>query len=122
VVALNRGGAQETVIDGETGTLVNEGSAPAFSDAIAQTVGRAFDPAAIRRHAERFSRTRFGDEMQALIEQEMDGVAKGACAGRRGVGGMLRRHNRLLVTLYALSDAPSRVVVHHHLRCGFALA
>jgi hypothetical protein len=29
---------------------------------------RPFDSAAIRRHAERFGRRRFGDEMQALVE------------------------------------------------------
>jgi glycosyltransferase involved in cell wall biosynthesis len=77
VVALNRGGAQETVLEGETGTLVDDGSAPAFADAIARTVACTFDPAVIRGHAERFSRTRFGDEMQALIEQEMAGVPVG---------------------------------------------
>ena len=67
VVALGRGGACETVIDGETGLLVDDPGAEAFADHIAQAITRRFDAAAIRTHAERFSRERFGDEMSALI-------------------------------------------------------
>jgi len=70
VVALGRGGARETIADGQTGTLVNGASAEAFAEAITRTLSLAFDDAAIRAHAERFSRTRFGDEMEALIHAE----------------------------------------------------
>jgi glycosyltransferase involved in cell wall biosynthesis len=69
VVALSRGGALETVKDGETGVLVDDQSAEAFGAAIADVVERRFDGGAIRKHAERFSRTRFGDEMAALIAE-----------------------------------------------------
>ena len=69
VVALGRGGALETVVPGETGLLVNEPGPAAFADAIALALERRFDARAIRRHAERFSRDRFGDEMEALIRQ-----------------------------------------------------
>jgi glycosyltransferase involved in cell wall biosynthesis len=69
VVALGRGGALETVVDGRTGLLVEDASAPAFADAIARALDARFDAAAIRRHAERFSRERFGDEMAALIAE-----------------------------------------------------
>jgi glycosyltransferase involved in cell wall biosynthesis len=71
VVALGRGGALETVIDGETGFLVDEPEAGLFAAAIARACDHRFDVAAIRRHAERFSRTRFGDEMQDLIGAAM---------------------------------------------------
>jgi glycosyltransferase involved in cell wall biosynthesis len=67
VVALARGGTVETVIPGVTGRLVDTLSAGAFADAIADTIDRRFDGAAIRAQAERFSRQRFGDEMAALI-------------------------------------------------------
>jgi glycosyltransferase involved in cell wall biosynthesis len=71
VVALGRGGALETVIAGETGFLVDEPEAETFAAAIARACDHRFDVAAIRRHAERFSRTRFGDEMQDVIGAAM---------------------------------------------------
>jgi glycosyltransferase involved in cell wall biosynthesis len=73
VVALGRGGALETIIANETGFLVDEPSAPAFADAIARAVDNSarFDASAIRRHAERFSRERFCNEMAALIEADV---------------------------------------------------
>ena len=67
VVALGRGGALETVVADETGILVDDPSAPAFADGISRAMARRSIPPLIRRHAERFSRERFGDEMAALI-------------------------------------------------------
>jgi glycosyltransferase involved in cell wall biosynthesis len=69
VVALRRGGALETVIAGETGILVDDSTAEAFAGGIAEAMNRPFDSGAIRRHAERFGRTRFGDEMAAQIAE-----------------------------------------------------
>jgi glycosyltransferase involved in cell wall biosynthesis len=69
VVALGRGGALETVVPGETGLLVDEPGPEALADAIAVATDRTFDSRAIRRHAERFSRERFGNEMEALVRQ-----------------------------------------------------
>jgi glycosyltransferase involved in cell wall biosynthesis len=67
VVALGRGGALETVVPDSTGVLVDELTGAAFADAIARVLDRPFDGAAIRRHAERFGRERFGDEIEALV-------------------------------------------------------
>jgi len=69
VVALGRGGARETVTRGETGVLVDEPSPEAFAEAVATAIDRPFDAAAIRRHAEQFSRMRFGDRMAALVTE-----------------------------------------------------
>jgi len=69
VVALGRGGAVETVKEGETGVLVGDPSPAAFADAIAAAMDRRFDATAVRRHAEQFSRARFGDQMAALITE-----------------------------------------------------
>jgi glycosyltransferase involved in cell wall biosynthesis len=69
VVAVSRGGALETVVAGETGILVEESTPQAFADGIAQALDHSFDATVIRRHAERFSRTRFADEMAAIIAQ-----------------------------------------------------
>jgi glycosyltransferase involved in cell wall biosynthesis len=71
VIALGRGGALETVIPDVTGELVADASAEAFADSVARVAGRRFDPAPIRQHAERFSRSRFGDEMEALVRTEV---------------------------------------------------
>jgi len=71
VVALGRGGAVETVVQGTTGILVDEPSAPAFAGAITRATQTAFDPSAIRAHAERFSRERFVREISDLIESEL---------------------------------------------------
>ena len=67
VVALGRGGATETVIPEQTGLLVNEPTSEAFAAAIDAAMNRRFDTAAIRAHAERFGRERFGDEIEALV-------------------------------------------------------
>jgi glycosyltransferase involved in cell wall biosynthesis len=69
VVALGRGGALETVVAGATGVLVDEPTAEAFADAIARAIRHPFDVGGIRRHAERFSRARFGDQIEALVNE-----------------------------------------------------
>jgi len=63
VVALARGGARETVVDGTTGVLVEDPSASAFAGGITRALSTSFDALAIRAHAERFSRERFVDEI-----------------------------------------------------------
>jgi glycosyltransferase involved in cell wall biosynthesis len=68
VVAYGRGGACETVIDGETGVLFTEASAHSLADALDRVARTSFDPGRLRRHAERFSRERHVDEMRAVIE------------------------------------------------------
>jgi glycosyltransferase involved in cell wall biosynthesis len=79
VVALGRGGALETVIPGETGFFVEEPSAEAFAASIARACSHRFDAIAIRRHAERFSRQRFGDQMQSLVDETVRMHESGAC-------------------------------------------
>ena len=69
VVALGRGGAVETIVPGETGILVDEPTPQAFATAIRDALAHRFDADAIRRHAERFGRSRFGDEMTAIVDE-----------------------------------------------------
>jgi alpha-1,3/alpha-1,6-mannosyltransferase len=71
VVAVNRGGPTETVVQGETGWLA-EPRPEAFADALARVLT---DPAAARRMGEagwahvraRFSRRAFGDRLEACL-------------------------------------------------------
>jgi len=72
VVALARGGALETVVDGITGVLVPESSAEAFAGDIARALATPFDRAVIRRHAEAFGRKRFAFEISAAVRETLD--------------------------------------------------
>jgi glycosyltransferase involved in cell wall biosynthesis len=67
VVSRAIGGALETVIPGRTGVLVDTAGAEALVSGLREAAQRPFDPSAIRRHAERFSRERFGAEIRAAI-------------------------------------------------------
>ena len=69
VVALARGGATETVLDGVTGVLVSEPLPEAFAEAFGSLPSRWFDTGVIRRHAERFSRERFAARMRDVIDE-----------------------------------------------------
>jgi glycosyltransferase involved in cell wall biosynthesis len=71
VIALARGGALETVIEGETGVLVAEPTAEAFAGAFDRISRTQFDSARIRAHAERFSTARYMQEFQAAIDETM---------------------------------------------------
>jgi glycosyltransferase involved in cell wall biosynthesis len=70
VVALGRGGALETVINGETGILVEPGPA-ALTEGLERARTTAWNPARIRAHAEQFSRARFTEEIQHVIDDTM---------------------------------------------------
>lgn len=68
VIALARGGALETVIDGETGVLVSEVSADGFAAGILKSEQIVWDPQRIRRNAELFSEERFLRRMIGFME------------------------------------------------------
>ena len=68
VVALGRGGALETVIDGETGVLFDDPTPESLAGALDTAASVSFDSTRIRRHAERFSRERHVQELRRLIE------------------------------------------------------
>lgn len=76
VVALKRGGSLETVIDGVSGVLVDDLSVEAFADGVATAMRTPFDVAAVRAHAERFGRERFGDEIEAVVRGPLERDAR----------------------------------------------
>ncbi len=69
VVATAAGGATESVVDGETGFLVSEPSGEAFADALDRVRRTEWDRAAIRRNAERFSRSAFKSGFAAAVSE-----------------------------------------------------
>ena len=72
VVALGRGGALDTVIDGETGVLFADTTVDSLAAALTRAAGIHWDAARIRRHAERFSRTRFIHEIQHVVNETLN--------------------------------------------------
>jgi glycosyltransferase involved in cell wall biosynthesis len=75
VIALGRGGALETVIDGVTGVLVDDPSPRAFAAAIARAREIPFDPDVIRQHALKFDAAVFARSIQTTIETLAPGPA-----------------------------------------------
>jgi glycosyltransferase involved in cell wall biosynthesis len=71
VVALGRGGALETVIDGETGVLAAEANADSFAAALERAAATRFDVARLRAHAEHFARERHIAGMRAVIDETL---------------------------------------------------
>jgi glycosyltransferase involved in cell wall biosynthesis len=69
VIAFARGGAAETVLDGETGIHFHEQSSTALVEALRRAERHSFDADRIRAHAEQFSTRRFEGEFRALVER-----------------------------------------------------
>jgi len=69
VIALGRGGALETVVDGVTGCFFKEQTVVALVDALRRFEANeaGFDPAACRKNAERFSVEIFRSELRKLL-------------------------------------------------------
>ncbi|HET7525721.1 MAG TPA: glycosyltransferase, partial [Burkholderiaceae bacterium] len=85
VIALGRGGALETVIDGVTGCLFHEQSVGALKAAVVRLHSGALhaDPLVLHAHARRFDVSRFQREMRMLIDAALRGRA---LDGLRSVG------------------------------------
>jgi len=75
VVALGRGGALDTVIEGETGVLVPDTAVDALAEGLRRAATTAWDATRIRRHAERFSRDRFVNEVQQVVADTLSAPA-----------------------------------------------
>jgi glycosyltransferase involved in cell wall biosynthesis len=71
VVALGRGGALDTVIDGETGVLFEDTTVDSLAAGLRRAAETPWDSARIRRHAEQFSRARFVNEIQAVVDETL---------------------------------------------------
>ena len=69
VIALARGGALETVIDGRTGVLVASPSPDAFAEGIRRAEAVAWDRSVIRDNAERFSAAAFARDFSAIVSE-----------------------------------------------------
>jgi hypothetical protein len=69
VVALDRGGATETVEHGISGWLVDTADPDAFADGMRTAMRHPVDPAALADRAARFALPRFERDAAALIDR-----------------------------------------------------
>jgi glycosyltransferase involved in cell wall biosynthesis len=83
VVAVNRGGVRETVLDGATGALVDGEDAAALAAPLHDLDFESFDPQLIRAHAERFSAASFRRRFKELVDRH---VAQPAASPSEAVG------------------------------------
>lgn len=80
VIAFNRGGATETVIDGQTGLFFEEQSIDAIINAVLRFEAMSFDPSIIVAHAKEFSEKVFEREMGDFIAGALK--KNGSCLDR----------------------------------------
>jgi len=76
VIALNRGGSLDTMIDGKTGVLFKEQSVESLKDAIVRFEKMKFDSHSIRKHAQQFDVEHFKKKIMNYVEKEWDEFKK----------------------------------------------
>jgi glycosyltransferase involved in cell wall biosynthesis len=69
VIAFNKGGAAETVIDGITGKYFNEATVEALKNAVIQFEGTQFDRSKIIENAKKFSQEHFKNEIISFFSR-----------------------------------------------------
>jgi glycosyltransferase involved in cell wall biosynthesis len=72
VVAVNRSGVRETVVDGESGILVDGEDAASLAKPLNDVDFGNFDSEAIRSHAQRFSAASFRDRFRKVVDGYRD--------------------------------------------------
>lgn len=70
VIAYRKGGATETVIEGETGLFFDTQTPTSIQEAVEKFQKMRFNPNKIREHAKQFSRERFKREINNFVERE----------------------------------------------------
>jgi len=69
-LALRYGGSLDTVVEGETGVLVDAPTPALVTAAAAELRATRWDPEALRRHAERLSPARFAARLRQVVAEE----------------------------------------------------
>ena len=70
VIAYNKGGAKETVIEGKTGLFFGEQTADSLAAVLRRFRNEDFNPQAIRAHAENFSVANFQEQIEKFIAEK----------------------------------------------------
>ncbi len=83
-IALRRGGALETIVEGLTGEFFDEPSAASLAAVLRAFDARRYQPQRLREHAEQFAPQRFIARLRALLDEI---VQRGEDGARRSVAG-----------------------------------
>jgi glycosyltransferase involved in cell wall biosynthesis len=75
VIAFNKGGVKESVVDGVTGLLYPSQTVESIQEAVRKFETLSFDPVTVRKNAERFSTARFKRELYYFIESKLTKTA-----------------------------------------------
>ncbi|MBN1265944.1 MAG: glycosyltransferase family 4 protein [Anaerolineales bacterium] len=72
VIAYGKGGALETVVENKTGIFFCEQTTASLHEAVKrfESMGNCWDPVEIHKHAERFSKARFQQEILSFVEEK----------------------------------------------------
>lgn len=78
VIALNKGGTAESVINGETGIHFDEQNPASIKNAIKEFERRIdyFDIQLIRKHAEKFNRSSFEEKIKLFVSEKLNNFHK----------------------------------------------
>jgi glycosyltransferase involved in cell wall biosynthesis len=68
-IALRRGGALETIVDGVTGTFFNQPEPASLAAVLRGFDSARFEPAVLRTHAEGFSPQSFSKRLRSIVER-----------------------------------------------------
>ena len=91
VIAFDRGGARETVRSGVTGTFFEEQTWESLADAILHYDAHAFDPEALRIHAEQFDVSVFQQRMKQFVEEQWSAFQEKESRMRHQEGGIMNK-------------------------------
>lgn len=70
VIAYNKGGATETVIDGQTGKLFNEQSWEELIDTVIKFKPEQYNPQELKQHAEKFNSHNFYTQIREFVDSK----------------------------------------------------
>lgn len=71
IIAYNKGGLKETVIEGVTGVFFEKQTPSDIANAVRRFDKKEFDCNLIRKNAERFGKKRFESEFQSFVEKKI---------------------------------------------------
>lgn len=71
VIALNKGGTAETILNEQTGLLFEEQTTSDIQKAVRKFETMQFDPTTISKHASRFSKERFRSEYKQFVDAKI---------------------------------------------------